>query len=311
MLSCDLESMATETMSHPYLAYSKSLVDYNHCYREQLRNASVSLTDCKTYIAEYCGVSLDDATANRCQEYISSARKMHSGLMDLVSANFFMDTLFNRRIYSNSRSHKMRSFFAHKVCLSDVSNHVSACIQEATRACQARNVHVLYTTSLNMADVEIIIQQIPTMFVVHVVRDPRDTVMSISMADIMANSANWTEAICQRMLVDLKMRHQLEVKYPGVFLQVKHEDVVSSAFRVGKILYEKLGKIAPYAEWEATIGAENGSYPSGYNRTASGSGNAATGSSINKKYDWQGVKADGSGIPGVCLDVLQMLGYSV
>ncbi|XP_069134009.1 carbohydrate sulfotransferase 1-like isoform X2 [Argopecten irradians] len=116
------------------------------------------------------------------------------------------------------------------------------CLPKLTEKCLQSKHIVLKTIRISMKSLEFILEKIPTLKVIHLMRDPRGT--SRSQKAVGQLSKHYREEIsyfCKQVLQDIIDKEILENKYPGRIRTVFYEDVANSPLAYSKTLYQYLG----------------------------------------------------------------------
>ncbi|XP_042887354.1 carbohydrate sulfotransferase 1-like isoform X2 [Penaeus japonicus] len=92
--------------------------------------------------------------------------------------------------------------------------------------CRKERFRIVKTIRTRLAWVSELLQEDPTLKVIHLVRDPRGSLRS-------AAKVKWNldpEKICSEIMEDLQTREEMEKKYPNRYLFVKYEDLAQDPF---------------------------------------------------------------------------------
>ena len=147
-----------------------------------------------------------------------------------------------------------------------------------------------------------------TVKVIHQLRDPRGTVLSRRTNYRQAfNSMDMeAKALCQKMVSDIKERHKLENKYPGVFLETKYEDLADNPSSVLSTIYSHIGKEVPKNVYDSLIGVTK-KKKSEHPFTTHRENSTATAHAWLKKLGAD----DKALIDGVCKELYHLMGYKI
>ena len=143
--------------------------------------------------------------------------------------------------------------------------------------------------------------------VIHQLRDPRGTLLSrrtnyrlsFQTMDVEA------KALCQKMVSDIHERHELEHKYPGIFLETRYEDLADNPSKVLSDMYAHIGQEVPKNVYDSLIGVskkDKEEHPFTTHRANS----TATAHAWLKKLGAE----DKALIDGECKDLYQLAGYT-
>ena len=122
------------------------------------------------------------------------------------------------------------------------------------------SLQVVKVVRMKMEDLEPIIQQNPDLHVVHYTRDPRAIASSRVSAGLQwkgsTTAVKEADFLCQRIREDLRQRHRLEGKYPGVFTQVKYENLAMYPNATAQQIYSILHG-TPSKKWDKICQGEH------------------------------------------------------
>ena len=136
-------------------------------------------------------------------------------------------------------------------CINDVQTHVDKCIPKLEPMCRQRNLHAVKTVRLDMASVEKLLEHLPNLRVIHLLRDPRGVALSRSGTEWSSGQSGKSDIVkaaamfCEVASKDIKKRLELEEKYPGAFSQVIYEDFTGDPIKIAKEMYNFLNLTLP------------------------------------------------------------------
>ena len=115
------------------------------------------------------------------------------------------------------------------------------CLEEFERRCRSYKIRATKVNRLSMQNIEGIIREMPDIYIVFYIRDPRPTWLSRA-------KVSWNlpiRSLCDQMLNDYQIFEVLSKKYPGVFIKVKYEDLAESPVTTAEKIYNHFGEDLP------------------------------------------------------------------
>jgi hypothetical protein len=182
-----------------------------------------------------------------------------------------------RHLWTNNNNNQLRqhspdgadeasNMVFYKNCMGKVRKSAGKCIKMMDDKCRGTQFRATKTVRATMESVEDLIAHNPNARIIHLFRDPRPVAVSRMITDtyhgIYARNNTVREAklYCSILLRDLRLRHRLEKKHPGVFFEVLYEDFVKAPGEYANSVYEFLDLVIPDAmvSWirNATRGAK-------------------------------------------------------
>ena len=263
LFSGDINRVPTEVMSNHFLNHTDFMKDYNDCYHSATKSYSARWEqDCleNSHVADYCrhgtnedgnqspevlfpGDDEDDdedmiplfiynSERNLCPQYLEMARS------SVQSSSF--ETFSNYSAFS-SRNHTIfQKFYKYENCIAKLDKAVQKCsktlnLNSRSLATSIRAAKILRLKMLNM---EPVIKSIPDISVIYYTRDPRAIVTSKAHS---SNSKQWINNVinlCSEMYSDYLELKRLDQIYPGVFLQLRYEDLIENPMEILHSLYD-------------------------------------------------------------------------
>ena len=113
--------------------------------------------------------------------------------------------------------------------------------------CLQSRIRLATVLRLKMDSVGEIVRRNPDIHVVFYLRDPRAIAKSVQQYPDIAmfgdkdTYRSELQYICVKMRRDLALYHTLSVQYPGAFVRLKHEHLVTDPASFSKIMYNFLG----------------------------------------------------------------------
>ena len=115
------------------------------------------------------------------------------------------------------------------------------CLEAFERKCRSYKIRATKVHRLSMQNIEAIIREMPDIYIVFYIRDPRP--IWLSRARIGWNLP--IRSLCDQMLNDYKIYEVLSKKYPGVFIKVKYEDLAESPVTTAEKIYNHFEENLP------------------------------------------------------------------
>lgn len=235
--------MPKEVFIDLFLISSTSLKNYTRCYYDARttpqakKEGPVFDHQCleESGLEEYCGyyknpkgnpkpANVANAMENECSDYLDIARK-------LVASGKDKDAVQN--VKGDKQKEKLEVFLKYERCKQILYKYVDPCLEKSDliRKCQTSRIRTTKILRLKMPFIEHFLQAFPDMQVIYYTRDPRAMVASRYGKDGPKIPESWKRGVlllCDEMASDIQALDELEPKYPGVFLRVRYEDLVSN-----------------------------------------------------------------------------------
>ena len=137
-------------------------------------------------------------------------------------------------------------------CLSAKAKKLLNCLPKFTTSCSSSDLRVVKLVRGEMRDVEPLMRMSRNFRVVHLIRDPRGVINSRRRINFFRaigihgrNMTPESSYYCADVIRDIKLRRQLEAKYPRRFLQIIYDDFVTNAHETIRNLYDFLDRPLP------------------------------------------------------------------
>ena len=133
-------------------------------------------------------------------------------------------------------------FTAFVACYAAQRARSRGCREAAVAACRATGARAVKTVRAPMAMAERLLRLLPSLQLVHVLRDPRAVYLSrrnyCSLRHIDSKDARSAVFYCDDVARDLRLRTRLEARYPGQIRQLFYEEFVVDPLRTARQLYD-------------------------------------------------------------------------
>lgn len=287
LFTCDVTSLPAETLIHPYLYYYKTdqylgAAEYIKC----ITTYESSATECASYVPRVsCGGRFGEVSEEQM-------RKCHAALND--------DQL-------PKDSERRQEFEKYIACMRGLKKIVGRkCMAILEADCKKRSIRVAKTVRGTMDVAEPLLRSLPNLRIIHLVRDPRAVVRSrkefdssgrglytdLNPNDILAREAR---IFCRTVARDIRLRVELEKKYPGRIYPIVYDDVVKDVKGYTTNVYRFLGLDDPTGQtwWNESMGT------------------VTPFDSVQKANHWQDVMSfsDHKKIVNECEDFFQLVDY--
>lgn len=122
-------------------------------------------------------------------------------------------------------------------------NRVKYCLWYLLNSCSTSTVRVFKTIRMSMESVELLLEQLPNLKVIHLLRDPRAILQSQLTAKLIGFPELDDQAnhYCSKMSRDIETTERLLVKYPGRIKPLLYESLAKSPITMSKKIYNFVG----------------------------------------------------------------------
>ena len=155
-----------------------------------------------------------------------------------------------------------RMFDAYSSCFRSYRRRVDAnCTKLLQKAIAGRRLRATKVVRATMSSMEPLLRALPSLRLIHLVRDPRSVTLSRSKFGPSGNGA-YTQRIrekngshfvaeaslyCHHVIADLRSRRTLERQFPGRIMFMRYEDVVANPEQRFRDIYKLLDEPVPTA----------------------------------------------------------------
>ncbi|ELU12074.1 hypothetical protein CAPTEDRAFT_188751 [Capitella teleta] len=300
MLTCNYDHLPTEALSSRDFIGQSSALRFvkNVCLRR------FSILDCTDHITDHCGTrglhgrDPQESWRNRCPYVIQKVRGLST-----------RDSPVIHRLTPEFNNSMLNDFIKHGICVNAAKRELKKCLSPAKTVCRRKRIQAVEVLRSNMDALDDVIQEIPDLFVVYLVRDPRAIVRSTMAKSLNASRgtlADEAKILCAKMRLDYEDFRRLNRKYPGLFLMVKYEDLVLRSTVFGNAVYRHIGRDACSVQWQRFI-----KYATRANKS-SGDFGIFRSNGAESVHSWRLMPSkDIADINKYCVGVVRQLGYSV
>lgn len=240
LLLCDVDSLPTEALVHRFYVQfqseHKGIGKYVKCRkRYRLRiNKCTAMTP-----ASLCGTrfgQMSEEVLEDCRRALTDAK---------YRSNHANGSVFDDYI----------------VCMKNLRKVLDEkCTPSLKSTCSRRELRVVKLVRATMDSMESLLESLPNLRIVHLVRDPRAVVLSRKRFDSSASGlyaladtdqilSREARLYCSTVTRDILKRRELEVKYPGKIFSIVYDDVVKDVRSYIEKVYGFLGVSVPAGVW--------------------------------------------------------------
>ena len=209
-IKCDLEGIHIGGFERSFLKRSEATKDLAKCTRNGM---------CDLHINACTSPSLSKRREQGCSAELHEARKCYLSGERRDSLCPFTGVMEN--------------------CYGRKAKHKPSCIEKFEKKCSSARISVTKVVRLSMQAVEEIILNIPDIFIVYLVRDPRGIWLSRTTTPARDHPIR---PLCEQMFNDHIMYTELNIKFPGVFWKVKYEEFAENPVKHASDIYSHIGE---------------------------------------------------------------------
>jgi len=255
LLTGDVDKLPTQTLVHKFW----TVFSYDHKqsakYLSCLRDWRLSAEKCYQDIGNYCG----NRFGNKPLERIQRCRQLLTNEINVTTAGLEPTIA---KIFDNYRS-----------CFQSYRHRVDAnCTNVLRKLIANHRLRAAKVVRATMDSMRPLLLSLPTLRVIHLVRDPRAVALSrirfgdsgrglYSLQSRKLKSTIVAEAslYCRHVTADIRSRLALEREFPGRILTVRYEDVVANPEQHFRDVYRLLDEQTPNATLdEMRVKAQDG-----------------------------------------------------
>jgi len=244
LLTAEVDKLPTMTLVHPFWTYfgqwHKEAKNYTSCLRKQ----NLTRINCYRITSSYCGTRFGGRTPER----IEQCRRILTNETNLNAEGLAPSTT--------------RMFNEYHSCFHSFRERVDAhCTEILRKAIADRRLRATKVVRATMDSMEPLLQALPNLRIIHLVRDPRAVVLSRSRLDgsmrglyaerIRRKSGSRfvpeASLYCHHATADIRSRLALERKFPGRIMSMRYEDVLANPEQRFRDIYRLLDEPIPQA----------------------------------------------------------------
>lgn len=232
LLSCNLDALPTETLVLRYFFTMPSDFKASDSYISCLREKSIEYSECENLTESYCGGRFGE----RSEDVLRNCNRL------LLNSSASLPS-------EEIPAKILRRFTSYRQCTSELRLRVEdSCLSLLLRECSGRKIRVAKVVRAPMESMEPLLRTIPNFRVLHLVRDPRAVALSRYEFDSSARSIYTMKAndsivheaaiYCRDVTRDIRVRRELEKRYPGKIYSVVHDEIFSRTADSIRNIYE-------------------------------------------------------------------------
>lgn len=279
MFGCNLLDLPPEVLGNPlFIRHPKKTQQFYECYLQHSafhnRGTPIKADDIKDFtykdylwdrtckstseITKFC--SKDSGIEPRCRTIFHAVASWNSTVGPVA---FLKSVSEKTGLPQSILDHDLDHFLAHQVCQERMHTIVKDCILATNllAVCHNSPLRVAKVLRVKMTNIPVILDTVPNLKVIHYLRDPRAIAYSQSVTKHKEDQTRPEEfsmiarTMCDEMARDLFKRSEAEKSFPGAFLQVRYEDLVTNPTETLEKMYKFIGKQVPHESLEWLKGA--------------------------------------------------------
>lgn len=122
---------------------------------------------------------------------------------------------------------------------------VRMCARQLQRICSDSPFRIIKTIRLQLHDIKNLLEDLPNLKIIHLVRDPRATLLSQARLGMCSSwrggQVGCTNLFCKRLENDVLEEERLLKRYPGRIMPVFYEDIAKKPLEISKKMYDFIG----------------------------------------------------------------------
>ncbi len=264
MLDCNCEALPKETMLDNFMTLTSAMAKYRSCMPPLAPQCTK---------VHPCGQTVDETSERHCSEI----RDIAATLMEQqqqqrqqenatrVSTESVLPVLEKRLQehginITTAVSKSLKTIVNRLKCFNEFEKPLRKCLPLASQECSKRKLRVLEVNRMKMEDMELLLHEIPDLYVLYYTRDPRGIALSRSqiwwharVVDKDRRPVTEARYLCPRMERDVEEFPRLLEKYPGVFYHIRYENFVRDPVKTAASIYGLFNMTSPVKWTEANM----------------------------------------------------------
>lgn len=142
------------------------------------------------------------------------------------------------------KSRLFTSCLGNRAAGKNTSNSVSACANELQESCKTSRVRIIKTIRIALKHAKQLLETIPEMKIIHLVRDPRATLLSqsrLGRCSLSGGRPACVNNLCRRLENDVLEEEKMLRDYPHRVLPILYEDIANRPIEMSKAMYNFIG----------------------------------------------------------------------
>ncbi|XP_052089666.1 carbohydrate sulfotransferase 5-like isoform X2 [Mytilus californianus] len=206
----------------------------------------LSTTENSFYVFEPINFLSFDTYENTAITFLNGSSRLLDKIMELPAvqadmlANWFNCRLSDINL-SDLRSSNLQyhSRMTREYYQCQRRSNISSCIGHLVEVCKQMKNKILKVVRLRMETTELLLNTLPNLKIIHLVRDPRGILNSLMRAKLIGVNDFKSKAseICNDILSDIKSTTKLKTLYPNTIFLLKYEALVKNPTAVFKRIF--------------------------------------------------------------------------
>jgi len=244
LLTAEVDKLPTATIVHPFWTYfgnwHKETRNFTGCLKKQ----NLTRIKCYRMTSSYCGNRFGTRPPHRMEQ----CRRLLTNETQVTTSDLTPRTV--------------QQFNDYHSCFQSYRERAKAnCTEMLRKAIAGHRLRATKLVRATMASMRPLLRALPTLRIMHLVRDPRAVVLSRSRLDASMRGI-YTERMfkksgsrlvpeaslyCNHVTADIRSRLALEREFPGRIMWMRYEDVVDNPEQRFRDLYKLLDEPIPKA----------------------------------------------------------------
>ena len=240
LLTVEVDKLPTQTLLHTFMYRTDRRRMFTKQYSACLRRNHLVDVNCFNITRSYCGARFNSKPSIQ----IEQCRQLLANEISAISAKV--------------RTNITRIFDSYRSCFQYYRRRVDAnCTEVLRRYIADRQLRAVKVVRATMDSMGPLLQALPTLRVIHLVRDPRSVAVSRMKWDPSSRglytrqTGKKSHAVaeaslyCNQVVNDIRIRLSLEQKFPGRIMLLRYEDVVANPEQKFYDMYKLLDEAMP------------------------------------------------------------------
>jgi len=248
LFTCQISNLPVGVSIHPYFNLTKEpkLAEHRKCISELKISRCLLLGVCPKMMGS------NPRQQQLCAQELARKRKDRIAQVPSNSSRNLPNTRNRNRTFRGIRTDMAQyQIDVYLNCLHDLHQKALHCNHHVKNLCERSALRSIKTVRLDMDTVQLLLQRLPNLRVLHLIRDPRAVALSRknrtwssghpAKKDILLSA----DLYCQVVVRDILRRQQLQDLFPGSFMQMIYEDFTDDPLSVTENIYQFLNMTVP------------------------------------------------------------------
>ena len=274
MFQCEFEKLEPQALLHSYVlgGRSGSYHDFVSCVNMTAKIHLTEVDTCQRITVPFCGLALSPrkrVRADRCQQCISAAKYILNLYPGDITSGAEIHRLSTHELFKLVTKKQSAACIRQRLCTKTLMKRTKVCLGNFEENCKRTSVRSMKEIRISMDLAGKLMDRLPSLKIVHLIRDPRGIIASRSKAAIISRQAGMCKSLrcirkeadflCRRMVHDLLIRRKLETKYKERVIEVQYEAIAHNPQKYTNALYKFLGLSLPQSVLNYMMNNETGS----------------------------------------------------